>query len=1433
MTKGFEQEWADIQADPAWASLPAAKKQRLARTFAQTIARQEVPGNHPRMKAFLEQNVVGKSERPSTKSAFGEGLREGFDQSAAGIVTNAVTGRRQHSGPGFLQNLKDAGSDLFLPGGGNSLIGEGSLRGATGAMGAMVGQAPDILAGGVAAKGLTAGAARLGLGATASQVAGGVGSNALIAGGSTKIAGGTNSDAAKAAALAGAMGLMPLAAKVPAGRFNPNIIKPAPPPTKIPMVDLQRRVLPPSQEARGVAMVPFQGKPQPITPSVIQAPPAGFVDPTVLRQPLALPAPRDQMVGPNQFANDAAILAGPAPQEVARNMGLEAALYNQFGKPFDAMAGSLRDSGATVPRAPRPAAQLSEADARALLGQSFTDEASTMGLLGAIRNPSPVARRIQSEFARENPPLAPVPRGAMSKTEPTPSVQRTSGDLTPDEFAAFRATRAASRPVTDGIPGAVREGIVGPGRESAPLPSSADEWAAQMRADMGLPEPAAPTRTSADLTLDDIRGLRDRSRGMPPESAPAAELVRTGSDLTTNEYLALKAARKKGAVNASQIPGALREGIIGPGRETTKGKPGPKGEPPEWGGIVKRLVLEEEGTFDPHAMYDGLEAAAGAAGRAVGRGATVVGRQALRAADAVKDVAARAGDVMEAPKAAADALAARVGYTRGVQAVEAARQIGKHRPANTPFPALNAALDGARKMFISDYGMPPEAIAAREAWKAHAAAKADKMRAVAVDINNRRTGAEQYDLHIQATEPTYKGAIDPDAQAVKAASNNLSDEMLAVEALTPDAHAKYRDHYLPREFAKHFPSLAKTAQVLFDSARGLSGYYHRGLTETMSQAALQKRIAAGETWQVQQTFANGSVKAWRDWTPAERLKWGEIRHVGRAMMRMADRAQREIEKGGWLQELKGLSDANGAFAVDAKTLLAAGQKLRDLPDVMDINGQKYVFFNDKAAKTSGVKKWGALANHYVRDDLAFGLRTQFELAPFVRTANDVLLNNLWKKMVTIGNFPGYFFNNFMMNMPTLELAGGSIADLPGAAVKLANNDSLIQQLADAGVIRNGVLARELGSQMTALSKNLTSAHVHGGISLSKLITRAQEGLRGYEMNAYRVSGATDDMYRVALVDGLMRRGGMSLDEAALVARDAFYSGENVTAPAAQLASIVSPFVRVMWWTVDQMPALYARNPGRGTMLAAMVGVVPWLLNKAMGKDDATIDAEEAAKPEHMKGYGNSVPVGRDSTGQPLYWDTSNYNPGGMFNTNPNSALPGMLRGASPGGYPWMAAQMALNKDSFTGRDLVKKDLHGNVLEDNRGSFVARNVIPGTLRNVAGVAGAAAGRSTPYGNRVDLPTALIRTAGIKVNPVNVEEARGKEAGKMRADIAEWGRQISRRRRLLATAYERGDEGSIQALQAEIEELNERRRAAREAGQERMRVMTPPGSEEAPE
>ncbi len=199
----------------------------------------------------------------------------------------------------------------------------------------------------------------------------------------------------------------------------------------------------------------------------------------------------------------------------------------------------------------------------------------------------------------------------------------------------------------------------------------------------------------------------------------------------------------------------------------------------------------------------------------------------------------------------------------------------------------------------------------------------EKAQEVAVAIARETTKLSEAERAMVSdlVEQELKVGVIPPAHAIKLAAmindamGRQTDELVSLGMLTKDSADKWRGKYLPRYYeSKLKDKLAKTGATWADALMGLTGRQSvmkgikgknlkgRGLYETIPEAELPNYEALG--WEVRDPdytpslpTVDGTVQVWRDFSPAEREKMGEIRDAGFRFVMGYMQTQRDIALG--------------------------------------------------------------------------------------------------------------------------------------------------------------------------------------------------------------------------------------------------------------------------------------------------------------------------------------------------------------------------------------------------------------------------------------------------------------------------------------------------------------------------------------------------------
>jgi hypothetical protein len=606
-------------------------------------------------------------------------------------------------------------------------------------------------------------------------------------------------------------------------------------------------------------------------------------------------------------------------------------------------------------------------------------------------------------------------------------------------------------------------------------------------------------------------------------------------------------------------------------------------------------------------------------------------------------------------------------------------------------------------------------------------------------------------------------------------------------------------------------------------------------------------------WEARDT-KGGKVVMWRDFTPEERVKMGEIDDFRYAMLKTMHFATHNVEVGRFLEWT---ADTQ---AVPDEDRLPPGAEVREANESLSVTYGRDVWVQVPSSKAgqSEASKYGKLAGQFVPgpvwNDLRQIVRTQ-HIQPFGELYADVL--RFWKVSKTALS-PVVHMNNVVSNIVMADWHDVTARDIitglrtflrrdTDAAAKTAFDDfedaggtqglyvlSEIQkdqlepllaqieaQLDEAGEARGtvGVLAAlqfaMSGRLSDALAAATSSKPGKGAQKVGKLM-----------MDMYE---AEDTVFRFAAYLKAIEQG-MTAQEAGKIARRSFLD-YSINAPWIQLMrNTAFPFVSFVYRAIPMLWDVAQNKPWKLAKLALMIGAANALGYAMSGGDE---DRERALLPEELSGRVLGVVAPKlvrmpwnDRHGSPVYLDIRRWIPvGDIVDTGAtNSAFP-ILPAMLPGGPLMMLGELLLNQSAFTGREITKQSdtvtEQGIKVADYLYKAFAPNLpgLPNTW-STESIANAATGKTDVFGReQASVGSAVMGAVGIKARSYPVDtlayQAQVRFAGQSReinAEIRSLARQASRK----GISPEDFEEGRADALE-KLRDLEAKLRARLEAAQ----------------
>lgn len=697
--------------------------------------------------------------------------------------------------------------------------------------------------------------------------------------------------------------------------------------------------------------------------------------------------------------------------------------------------------------------------------------------------------------------------------------------------------------------------------------------------------------------------------------------------------------------------------------------------------------------------------------------------------------------------------------------------------------------------------------------------------AVAVAKEANKLSTEERRMVSDIIEKELATGIAPPSHAVKLAATMTtamsaqSAELVRLGMLTEEAAARWDGAYLPRFYESKLAGKVQDAWAnalgalrgRTSAMQGIKGksLKGRGLYEVVPAAELANYEALG--WEKRDPdfdpAVNAEVQVWRDYTPTERQKMGEIRDAGFRFVL------------GYMQTQKDV---------------ALGRMFEGMADTMASRLDKpgYVRVPDTKVQGTGASRYGKLAGLYIPQEV------MTHLSQVDESANQSLAlyrkaMGLWKEGKTVLN-PVSHVNNIVSNLSMAHFGGVSYhrADKYLAAMKdFATKSAALMEAKEAGLflgtMSEAELLNTLPPELQALAKQADSTAARG----VKWVYNAMSYFLRRPMGiAYQ---AEDTFFRYLLYKEARGRG-MPANDAVDYAQRYIFTYDDLPKGARMVRDFAVPFFA---YTYKAVPALLHTALTYPHRFAAPAAVL-WMANAAAyaiaaGSDDddswqealrkyltddafrAKVREKEKLEREHlppwMKGTTSlmspkAIRLGMDElTKLPLFIDVSRIVPGGdIFDVSPNAGGLPIPQPITPS-HPLFTTAVAMlgNKDLFFGKDIVdSNDTRGEATE-KRSKWLWQQVMPAITagnyhwdRTMNAIAQASGGeikwlpedlaeKYTGVG-RDGLPVqpklAAAQTFGIKVRPIDLEKSADISEGQTKKMISQIEAEMRSLRRL---------------------------------------------------
>ena len=585
-------------------------------------------------------------------------------------------------------------------------------------------------------------------------------------------------------------------------------------------------------------------------------------------------------------------------------------------------------------------------------------------------------------------------------------------------------------------------------------------------------------------------------------------------------------------------------------------------------------------------------------------------------------------------------------------------------------------------------------------------------------------------------------------------------------------------------------------------------------------------------------WVNGDkVGMWRDFNADELARMGQIDEVRYAFGKTMLQAVRDVETARFL---KWAAD-NYAVADEAAVAARGGKVVAGV----DKRGSVQTFALDEWVEVpsikipgTNVKRYGALAGKYIPGVMFNDLRQTMNLHLNLGETWEKILR-AWKISKT-GLSPAVHMNNVMSNFVMADMADVRARDLFRAlktivAAKRGDEDAkrMVERFADSGGDLGNFAHMELGQEIEKIltkeledEVNATSDSVgavvrmgqvmdllfHGQVRSALAQAQMTKPIRA-TMWPFRTMieayGQEDTAFRLAKFLKELEEGATDR-EAGKAARDAFLNYE-INAPWIQAVRRTAlPFVAFSYRAIPLLAKTAANKPWKFAKYLAVGGGLNALAYAMLGLGGDDEDKERRLLPDELSGRTLGIfprllrMPWNDEHGSPVFLDVRRWVPAGdIFETQKNAALP-LPSWLTLGGPLTMVAELATNRSTFTGKDIVNKSdtvtektaklldyqfkfWMPNLPLPNPVGLAGEALVPGIpvgwlqTYSTTNIMAARKGKTDSFGRERTLGNELLNSVGVKLRPYPPDQLLLNERRRTEREVQDINYEIGQLRR----------------------------------------------------
>ena len=521
------------------------------------------------------------------------------------------------------------------------------------------------------------------------------------------------------------------------------------------------------------------------------------------------------------------------------------------------------------------------------------------------------------------------------------------------------------------------------------------------------------------------------------------------------------------------------------------------------------------------------------------------------------------------------------------------------------------------------------------------------------------------------------------------------------------------------------------------------------------------------TWEARTTKGD-KVVLWRDFTKDERRKMGEILDARYNIARTYHEMAGDL--------------ANGQFFADiAKNPEWFSTQRPDAPDDKIVDslaarkwwqsnntfaGLEWVQVPNTQVQKSKAKRWGALAGGYVRAEIWRNLN-ELDRMQSHGMWNSVLTS--WKLMKTARS-PVVHMNNVMSNLMLMDMADVSAFDLVDAVFEIARKGQDYQEAAMygafGGTFVNAELRRDVLEPILREIKKDDLTKYDGMGATLRVLNKVLGGIKRADETMVQAYQWEDELFRMATYLSLRKRG-MAPADAGREALEQFLN-YDIRAPwVNSLRRSVLPFISYTYRAVPVVAKSMIHRPwkmAKYATIAHLANAFSYMLVSGDEDEERRVMRDELQGSTIIPGIPRMMRMPwRDPHGNPVFLDIRRWIPAGdVFDTHQGQSALGIPAPLQFGGPIMIAAEFWLNKQAFTGGDIV------NELTDTKGekrakvaAFLYRSYMPSSVYIPGShywrqMAGASRGETDPMGRERSIMQVAASSFGVKLHGHDVDE-----------------------------------------------------------------------------